>query len=92
MRDYLTQVERRPDGSLRTVLYCSGRQVYQEPARNLRHGKRRAHDLLCSAIHEAMEADPASGVDCRGGIQADGDSTHALTAARNSRHAKGFVR
>lgn len=49
MQEYLTQVERLPDGSLCTRLYGSGRLMHQEPVRNLRHGKRRAFDLLCSA-------------------------------------------
>src|SRR6478735_2489220 len=48
--EYLVQVERCLDGSLRTTLYRDGRPIRQETVRSLRHGRRRAYDLLCTAI------------------------------------------
>ena len=61
MQEYLTQVERLPDGSLCATLYGSGRPVHQESVRNLRHGKRRAYDLLCTAVDTELDPDPSSG-------------------------------
>ena len=59
MQEYVTRVERLPDGSLCTTLYRGGRRVYQEPVRTLRHGKRRAYDLLCTAVDTEWDADPS---------------------------------
>jgi len=61
VQDYLTQVERLPDGSLWATLYGSGRRLHQEPVRTLRHGKRRAYDLLCTAVDTGLDADPSGG-------------------------------
>ena len=61
VQEYLTQVERLPDGSLCATLYGSGRPVHQESVRNLRHGKRRAYDLLCTAVDTELDPDPSSG-------------------------------
>jgi len=61
VQEYLTQVERLPDGSLWATLYGSGRRLHQEPVRTLRHGKRRAYDLLCTAVDTGLDADPSGG-------------------------------
>jgi hypothetical protein len=68
MQEYVTRVERLPDGSLRTTLFRGGRRVHQEPVRTLRHGKRRAHDLLCSAVDTEWDDDRSAGsvVPCPG--------------------------
>ena len=54
-------MERLPDGSLSTTLYGGGRRVTQEQVRNLRQGKRRAYDLLCTAVDTELDADPSAG-------------------------------
>jgi hypothetical protein len=56
MREYVTRVERLPDGSLCTTQYGGGRRVHQEPVRTLRLGKRRAYDLLCTAVEPESDA------------------------------------
>jgi hypothetical protein len=61
MQEYVTRVERLPDGSLRTTLYRGGRRVHQEPVRTLRHGKRRANDLLCTAVDTEWDDERAAG-------------------------------
>jgi GAF domain-containing protein len=61
MQEYVTRVERLRDGSLRTTLFRGGRRVHQEPVRTLRQGKRRAHDLLCSAVDTELDADRSAG-------------------------------
>ena len=61
MQEYVTRVERLPDGSLCTTLYGGGRRVYLEPVRTLRRGKRRAYDLLCTAVDTDSDADPSVG-------------------------------
>jgi len=61
MQEYLTQVERLPDGSLCTALYRGERRVHQELVRNVRQGKRRAYDLLCTAVDTDSDADPSVG-------------------------------
>ena len=58
MQEYVTRVERLPDGSLSTILYRGGRRVTQEKVRNLRQGKRRAYDLLCTAVDTELDFDP----------------------------------
>ena len=58
MQDYLTTVERLPDGSLSTTLYRGGRRVTQDKVRNMRQGKRRASDLLCTAVDTELDFDP----------------------------------
>jgi hypothetical protein len=55
MQDYLTTVERLPDGSLSTTLYRGGRRVTQDKVRNMRQGKRRASDLLCTAVDTELD-------------------------------------
>src|SRR6478752_4651513 len=62
--EYLVQLERCPDGSLRTILYRDGRPIRQETVRSLRHGRRRAYDLLCTAIDTTP--DPANPPAARG--------------------------
>ena len=64
MQEYVTRVERLPDGSLRTTLFRGGRRVHQEPVRTLRHGKRRAYDLLCTAVDTELDADRSAGSGC----------------------------
>jgi GAF domain-containing protein len=59
VQEYVTQVERLPDGSLCTTLYGDGRRLHQEPVRNRRHGKRRAYDLLCTAVDNEWDVDPS---------------------------------
>ena len=49
MQEYVTRVERLPDGSLCTDLYGGGRRLYLEPVRTLRHGRRRAYDV---SVHD----------------------------------------
>ena len=61
MQEYVTRVERLPDGSLCTTLFGGGRRVYMEPVRTLRHGKRRAYDLLCTAVDTDSDAGPSVG-------------------------------
>ena len=57
VQEYLTQVERLPDGSVCTTLYGNGRRLQGELVDNPRHGKRRAYDLLCTAIDTDSPAD-----------------------------------
>ena len=47
MQEYVTRVERLPDGSLRTTMYRGGRRVNQEKVRNLRQGS--AEPTTCCA-------------------------------------------
>jgi hypothetical protein len=60
VREFMAQVERLSDGSLRVVLYDGGLLVRAEPVHTVRQGKRRAHDLACSAVDEAMSDDVTS--------------------------------
>jgi hypothetical protein len=63
--EFTAQVERRPDGSLVTVLYRDGQRVHEQLVRSLRQGKRRAYDLLCTAVDTAGVAFPASEIQDR---------------------------
>src|SRR6476469_1697409 len=80
MQEYVTRVERLPDGSLRTTLFRGGRRVHQEPVRTLRHGKRRAHDLLCSAVDTEWDDDRSAGsvVPCPGRPVAGSSARNAV--------------
>jgi hypothetical protein len=82
MQEYVTRVERLPDGSLRTTLFRGGRRVHQEPVRTLRHGKRRAHDLLCSAVDTEWDDDRSAGsvVPCPGRPVAGSSARNAARA------------
>lgn len=62
MQEYVTRVERLPDGSLCTTLHGGGRRVHQEPVPTLRRGKRRAYDLLCTAVDTEVDADSSIGL------------------------------
>lgn len=55
---FTAQVERRHDGSLVTALYRDGSRVHEQSVRSLRQGKRRAYDLLCTAVDTAGAAFP----------------------------------
>jgi len=55
---FTAQVERRPDGSLVAALYREGRRVHEQSVRSLRQGKRRAYDLLCTAVDTGGAAFP----------------------------------
>ena len=61
MQEYVTRVERLPDGSLRATLFRGGRWVHQDPVRTLRHGKRRAHNLLCTAVDTELDDEQSAG-------------------------------
>ena len=50
MDELLARVERRRDGQLLGVLYRNGRQVQTRPVGSAREGRRRAYDLLCTAV------------------------------------------
>lgn len=56
--EFAAQVERRPDGSLVTVLYRGGSRVHEQSVRSVRQGKRRAYDLLCTAVDTGGAAFP----------------------------------
>ena len=46
---YVGQVERDPTGTLWAVLYFSGQVIEREPARSLRHAKRRVTNMVLAA-------------------------------------------
>lgn len=50
MSSYLTELERLPDGSLRISLYRDGRAVHREWVGSERRGRRRAFNLICTAV------------------------------------------
>src|SRR5664279_1228954 len=56
MDQYVAQLERQPDGVLMAVLYRNGRRAHAELVRSVRQGRRRAHDLLCTAVDTAGRA------------------------------------
>jgi len=56
--EFAAQVERRPDGSLVTALYRGGSRVHEQSVRSVRQGKRRAYDLLCTAVDTGGAAFP----------------------------------
>ena len=58
MDEYVAQLERQPDGVLMAVLYRNGRRAHAELVRSVRQGRRRAHDLLCTAVDTAGRAFP----------------------------------
>ena len=91
MQEYVTRVERLSDGSLCTTLFGGGRRVYQEPVRTLRHGKRRAYDLLCTAVDIDWDADPSVSSAVLGqGPHSPGPSVHRTLTHRFSAPT-GFI-
>ena len=50
MNRYMARVERSSIGSLHVVLCRDDVPFRTDPVRSLRHGKRRAYDLLCSVM------------------------------------------
>lgn len=60
---FTAQVERRHDGSLVTALYRDGSRVHEQSVRSLRQGKRRAYDLLCTAVDTRGAAFPMVAAD-----------------------------
>lgn len=50
MDQYIARVERSRDGSIAVVLYRNFGPVRIEAVSSVRHGRRRAYDLLCSAV------------------------------------------
>ena len=50
MRQYVAELERLPDGSLRACLYRDGQCLHWEWVGSERRGRRRVVDLICTAI------------------------------------------
>jgi hypothetical protein len=61
--ELVAQVERRRDGQLLGVLYRNGRRVQTRPVGSAREGRRRAYDLLCTAVDIAPPRRHLSGAD-----------------------------
>ena len=63
MDELMARVERRRDGQLLGVLYRNGRRVQSRPVGSAREGRRRAYDLLCTAVDTAAPRRLLGGAD-----------------------------
>lgn len=91
MDEYVAQLERQPDGVLMAVLYRNGRRAHAELVRSVRQGRRRAHDLLCTAVDTAGRAFPGLPTDRQAKNRVGVDRNEAASALAGRRSVFGIA-